>query len=120
MKGAFEKAGEWLRQKKDSTGSALIERGLQNLIAPYGRMLNLRIDSRNNSIQCELLLKGESSPIQISINRYELTNDDSGTCVVIHEASASREWMTTLLSQFVLGRKVRVPDQYAPFVRLLA
>ncbi|MSU60886.1 MAG: hypothetical protein EXS31_00575 [Pedosphaera sp.] len=120
MKGALEKVGGWLGRTRDAAGSMLVERAAQKLINNYGRMLNLRIDSKNNSIHCEILLKGEATPIQISINKYELTTDDSGTCLVIRDASASREWMTTVLSQFALGRKIRVPDEYAPFVRLLA
>ena len=115
-----EKLGGWLRSAKDVSTSAAARLALDKFLSDYGRMLNLQIDSKNHTLQCEVLLKGESSPLKISIENYELVQDSTGAHVIIHKASASREWISVALSQLVCGKKIRVPDQYAAIVRLLA
>ena len=62
----------------------------------FGQMLKLDINSEDKTIDLEVLLRGEASPLQIHIGHYEIrTGDDSG--VKISRIHTSREWMTDLI-----------------------
>ena len=109
----------WLRRQKDSASSFLIERALQRAIWNYGRMLNLNIDSRQKTAQCEVLLKGETQSLTLVLQQYEILTEPAGTFIVIHKATASREWLTAVLENFVCGKKIPVPETYAKVLRMM-
>jgi hypothetical protein len=110
---------EWFHQKKDASVSFLLEKAAQHKLAKYGRMLNLSIDSRQKSARIELLLKGESEPMIILVHEYELISEENGAWMVIRRLSISREWADTMAAEFVVGRKIPVPDKYVQMLRLL-
>jgi hypothetical protein len=116
----FERIADWLRRKKDSTSSFFVERALQTFLWDYGRMLNLKLDSRQKTVQCEVLLKGETHPITLDVHQYEILTEAAGTFVVIRKASASREWLAVVLENFVCGKKFPVPENYANILRMIA
>jgi len=116
----LNKFSGWLQRQKDSSSSFLLERALQRAIWDYGRMLKLTIDSRQKSAKCEVLLKGESEPVTLILQQYEIITEPAGTFVIIHKATASREWLTALLESFVRGKKIPVPEKYARVLRIVA
>ncbi len=67
------------------------------IIKGYGEMLNLRIDSDRKSFDAEVLLKGESAPISIRVERYEFSAADDKCYLKLEGLSASREWLTLLM-----------------------
>jgi hypothetical protein len=109
----------WMRKVKDSSTAFVAERALGGWIERYGHMLNLNIDSGRKTIECELLLKGETAPIVFQVKKYEVVTDASGTGIVIHEATASREWMAAILEDFVRGRRIPVPEKYTGILRMI-
>lgn len=82
-------------------------------------MLNLSIDSRSKSLRLEILPKGETEPITIVLEQYELLSGPDGTFLVVHRATASREWISLLLGDFLPGRRIRLPEKYAAALRLV-
>jgi len=114
----FDKIADWLRRQKDSAGSFFVERTVQRAIWDYGRMLNLNIDSRQKTVQCEVLLKGETQPLTLTLEKYEIVTEPAGTFIVIHKAAASREWLTAVLENFVRGKKIPLPESYAKILRM--
>ena len=59
-------------------------------------MLKLDINSGEKTINLEVLLRGESAPLQIHVGRYEfLAGDQSG--IKISQIQTSREWITELI-----------------------
>ncbi|MCI0538311.1 MAG: hypothetical protein L0Z50_24150 [Verrucomicrobiales bacterium] len=117
---SLDRMAGWLRRQKDSASSFLVERALQRALWDYGRMLDLKLDSRQKSVQCDLLLKGETQPVTIVVQQYDLVTDASGTFIVIRQATASREWLTAVLENFVCGKKFPVPEKYANLLRIIA
>jgi hypothetical protein len=98
---------------KDAGTSFIVERAVAHRLQPYGRMLNLSIDSKTKRIRLEILLKGETEPIAITIDEYQLTNAAGAEFIVIKKASASREWINALLQDFAIDKKVPLPAKYA-------
>ena len=102
---------------KDAGTSFVVERAVAHRLQPYGRMLNLSIDSKTKRIRLELLLKGETEPVTITIDEYQVTNSAGADFIVINKASASREWINALLQDFALGKKVPLPAKYSNMVK---
>ena len=85
-------------------------------LKPFGRATSLKIDSTNKTAEICLELNGEPAPITIHIQNYELTQDTTGTFVVIKAASTSREWMTALAREYLVGRRLPVPPEHAAMI----
>ncbi len=85
---------------------------LNRRFEPFGSMTNLQIDPAKRTATLELELKGETQPLKVNIQKYELTTVDGKTILEIKEVQTSREWLNLLLAE--LGRngklKFEVPE----------
>src|SRR5262245_52834875 len=88
-------AKDWLAQK---TISAVLN---QTVLTPYGELTNFNLDSHNRRLEGELRLKGETHPIRIQVQAYELIRDGDRIFVVIKQISTSREWLTNLAREYL-------------------
>ena len=82
-------------------------------------MTELLVDTKNKTVRVQLELLGEHEPIDIAITEYELHRNSRGARITIHRARASRQWMTTALEQFVIGKSFPIPAKAEPFLKLL-
>jgi hypothetical protein len=92
---------------------------LQKQLEPYGRLIGFALNSRQSTASLKVLLHGETEPITIDIEEYELVQNASGTYVSVKRARTSREWLTTLVQQFLQGRRFDIPDKYATYAKML-
>ena len=74
----------------------IIKHVLNYKFGRFGKMLKLEINSDKQSIELEVLPKGESSPITISIGRYEIMTG-SENAIKFNNITTSREWMTEVI-----------------------
>jgi hypothetical protein len=106
MLDSFKKA---LTAVKEGALEAGARAYLNREFEKYGAVTNLRIDSQRRTIVIEAALKGESSPLEVSVGGYEL-QDDRGSCLIIlRDFAASRGWVAAILNEFVAGRPLRIP-----------
>jgi hypothetical protein len=105
---------DWLIEKTVPT--ALNER----MLKPYGTLTDFKFDSKLRSAEGEMLLKGEREPIRIRINSYDLVNEGGRTFIIIREFIASREWITRLAQDFVIGRRFELPQSVGKYVAMIA
>lgn len=103
---------------KDAGASRLAEHAIQKQIEEYGDMLDLKINSQDKSIEVELLLKGEQHPMKVKIDKYELVDGPETDFIIVHKATASREWMDTLLQNFLIGKSIPIPHKQSRLLRL--
>ena len=82
---------------------------LQAKLKRFGTMTSLHIDSNRKTIRLELELKGESSPIVVEVENYDLLQQDDGTFLRLNRISASREWITLLLREWVPKQQIKLP-----------
>ncbi len=83
-------------------------------------MTELIIDTKKKTARVRLELLGETDPIEIQINGYRLTPAGDETSLVIDEASASREWLTIALREYVVGQSFTIPAKASTVLKLLA
>lgn len=76
-----------------------------------GQMTQIKIDSQAKRIDVELELKGETAPIQISVKSYDLSSEGSETFIHLGEIETSREWINSLLGDYLKPdqRRFKVP-----------
>ena len=82
-------------------------------LKPFGHATSLKLDSSNKSAEILLELKGEHAPIKIQIQDYEIVQEADGTFIVVKSVTTSREWMTAMAREYVIGRKLAVPPEAA-------
>lgn len=73
-------------------------------------MTTLQIDSANKKATLDLELKGETQPLRVTIDCYELTTLGEKTFLEIKELTTSREWINILAKEFFKGKKFEVPE----------
>ena len=81
------------------------------ILAPFGRATSLRIDSKAKTLNIELELKGESTPVNIELMDYEILNEAGSYAILVRQVRTSREWLTALATARFCDRKLPVPEQ---------
>lgn len=94
---------------KDAMASRAAQAYINNRIARYGELQELRIDSRGRTMEGTCLLHGEKSPITVQVERYEITERGGAKFLTVHRCRCARPWLQNLLSDFVEGRSVELP-----------
>ena len=82
-------------------------------LKPFGHATSLKLDSSNKSAEIVLELKGEHTPLTIHVQEYDVVREPNGTFVVVKAVTTSREWMTAIAREYVVGRKLAVPAEAA-------
>lgn len=100
--------------------SFLIQQALNGtVLKPYGKMLNLSIDSKEKTLSCTILPKGETEPIRIDIMRYAIESDGDKKVLVIEEIQVSREWMDVIAKKVASGARVPLEGALSAVVPLI-
>jgi hypothetical protein len=79
------------------------------LLERYGTVQDLRIDSARRSMEIVCLLEGETSPITVTVERYEITDAGGDKFVHIGASRCSRPWVQHFLEDHLYGRKFPLP-----------
>lgn len=106
-------AKDWLVEK---AGMALLN---QAVLKPYGTLTHLKLDTAARTIHADLELKGETEPVHLEVREYELRETDTRATVVLKDIHTSREWLTTLMKNFVVDREFNLPDSVRKFLPML-
>ena len=84
-----------------------------------GEMTELSIDTKTKRIRVRLELVGEKEPIEVEILRYSLKKKGDTTYITVEEATASREWLTVALREFLVGQDMAIPAKAGAVLKLL-
>jgi hypothetical protein len=115
-------AGGSLADSKDRLISARIKQELNIQLARYGQVLDVKLSTREQSIEVSAALKGEADPITIRIGKYSLLKENGQLWLTIDSRTieASREWVTLVLQDQARRQKLPIPQKYAWLVEFLA
>lgn len=100
-----------LRAIKDKSGSSAVRLAVNHYLERYGHMKKILIDSERRTITLELALKGESEPILVVVEEYELVSEGGAFFLVPNRVTTSREWLTVLAQSLVAGRRLPLPHK---------
>ena len=82
-------------------------------------MTELTIDTKKKRLRLQVELAGEPEPITIEIARYSLKTKGDKAQLTIEDATASREWLSVALKEFVIGRSFAVPAAAGALLKVL-
>src|SRR5689334_10730800 len=74
---------------------------------PLGKMTKLQIDATNQKASLEVELKGETQPLQITIQSYEVTDVGGKSFLEVKQMQTSREWMNIVAAELIKGGKLK-------------
>ncbi len=90
-----------LKRGLSSTVSYLATTYLNNtLLKGIGTMLKLQVVPDQGTMKIEVLLKGESEPLEVTVGEYECLNREEGGELVLRNIETSRQWINALLKGF--------------------
>jgi hypothetical protein len=94
---------------KDAMASRAAQAYVNNRIARYGQLQELRIDSRAHTMEGTCLLHGENAPITVHVERYDVSERGGVKFLTVQKCRCARPWLQNLLTDFVEGRSVELP-----------
>jgi hypothetical protein len=94
----------------DSAAAWAARKYINHRCESIGQMTTLQIDAAKKTAVFEFDLKGETQPLRVSIERYELTSAGDKTFVEIKDFHTSREWINYIARGLLNGRKFEVPE----------
>ena len=109
----------FLHRSKDATLAFTARISINKRLNSIGEMTELSIDTKKKRIRVRLELVGEKEPIEVEILRYHLKTKGEAAHITIEEATASREWLSVALREFVVGQDVKIPAKAAALLKLL-
>jgi len=115
-------AARVLSKTKDTLVAVGAKERFNQLIRPYGKVLEFRLDTRERTVFASFRLKGELEAIQFWIHQYELVTNKKGQTFIVVEGKdieTSREWLTKLIGDQLGRQKVLVPEQFGWLVQML-
>jgi hypothetical protein len=115
MPGAFSK-------NKDALVGLGAKEKANQIIQPYGEVVELRLNSAARTLSATLQLKGETSPVDISVREYSISRNEKGQTVVSidgRHVETSREWLTKLINDKLGEQNISVPERFGWLVRVL-
>ena|SRR5688572_19516946 len=86
------------------------------MLAPYGRVTDLKLNSATGELDVTLDLKGEVEPLRVHIQKYDLSEDAGRTFLTIRQIVTSRAWLTALAENLALNRPLELPPEVAKTV----
>jgi hypothetical protein len=92
---------------------------LNRKIRTFGHVTNLALDTAEHSLDLRVALHGESEPVDVRVNKYEIDHTASGPLLTIVDATTSRVWLTAALREFAVGHSWPIPSHVGLLPRLL-
>ena len=97
------------RAAKDALAGKSAKVYLNDLLSRYGRLEELRIDSKNGTMQVVCLLHGEKEPLVVEIGRYSIEQQGSQRVLRVADCRCSRLWVQNILTDHVEKKSFPLP-----------
>jgi len=108
--------GALARGAKDGALAMLIKGFVNDKFGMYGEVQDLTVDSKNNKLIAQVLLKGERERVTATIDRYELEQEGEEHYIVLKRLSSSREWLSLLLNRYLKDKRYKLPAAASKFL----
>jgi hypothetical protein len=115
-------AANVLRKTKDSLVAVGAKERFNQLIRPYGKVLDFHLNTRERSVFASFRLKGELEALQLWVHEYHLVENKKGQTFIVvdgKDIETSREWLTKLIGDQLGRQRVLIPEQFNWLTQLL-
>ncbi|MBC7368647.1 MAG: hypothetical protein H7343_17855 [Undibacterium sp.] len=94
---------------KDALTSRAAVTWANNLIARYGEVQHLKIDSRLKTLEVSCQLKGEVTPITVRIENYLVETEGDKRFLRASRFTCTRPWLQAVLSDHGPKQRIELP-----------
>lgn len=94
---------------KNYVASQAARKYVENLLARYGKLHDLKIDAKQRTVRLECMLHGEPQPMVVIVEEYNLENREGRHFARVVRCTCSRAWAQNLAEDFVIGREIEIP-----------
>jgi len=94
---------------KDAIASRAALTWANKVIARYGVVQDVRIDSKSKTLEVSCLLEGEPTPIAIKIENYVDESERDKKFIRANKFSCTRPWLQKLLADFGPRQRIELP-----------
>ena len=101
---------------KDKGLSKAAQVAINNYIKEFGEVVQLELDSQQKSMEMEIVLNGEVEPLKLKVGEYALIKEKDSYFLKVNKIQASREWINTLSTKYLNGKKFPIAKQYAQII----
>ena len=101
---------------KDTAVSKGLQLTANSLIKEYGKVLKLNVNSKDKSIDLEVMLDGEVEPISIKVGKYDIIEENGKKFIEIDNITTSRSWLNKVAINFINGKKLELPQKYSDII----
>lgn len=108
-----------IKKMKDAVLSKAAKIAINYQIKEYGKMLKLNLDSKQKSIEMEVMLDGEHEPLSVHVKNYEMTEEDGRYLLKVYGVTTSRTWINTIASSYLEGKSFEIPAEYAKMIKVI-
>lgn len=102
-------AGDMFHAAKDALTSRTALHFINQQIERYGELVDLKINSRNKTLEVSCLLHGETQPIHVTVGDYVVESTPEGRFVRVTQFRCNRPWLQNLLTDLLQDRRFAVP-----------
>ena len=107
------------KKMKDTALSKTTKIAINRYLKEYGKMLKLSLDSENKSIDIEVLLEGETEPLSVKVERYELAEENEKYFLKLYGIETSRAWINTVADTYLEGKAFEIPEEHAKMLKMI-
>lgn len=94
---------------KDAVAARAAQTYLNNLIARYGSVQRLHLDSSKKQMELVCLLEGEPTPIAVTVGQYEVESEGGKKFLRVSRCTCSRPWLQRVIADFGESRRFELP-----------
>jgi len=94
---------------KDALASRAAQTWANTLLARYGRVQELKIDSRRKTLEASCLFDGEATPITVKIENYSVEADGDKKFLRATTFTCTRPWLQSILSDHGPRQRIELP-----------
>lgn len=108
-----------VRHSKDAVLAFAIRRLLNVHLEAVGEIVSLSVDGARRRARMAVALRGEREAIDVHVRKYQLERAQGRDWLTVVDADASRDWITGVMHQFVIGRRFDMSPRAAAVMRAL-
>lgn len=97
------------RAAKDAIAGKSARAYLNDQIARYGTVEDLRIDSKLGTLTATCRLHGETTPLTVTVGRYTIESRGGQKFLRLEQCRCDREWVQNLVTDFGEGKSFPLP-----------
>ena len=94
---------------KDAMASRAAQSFVNSRISRYGQLQDFKIDSSAHRVEATCQLHGESEPIRVVVERYEIAERGGRKFIEVKAVHCARPWLQALLEDYAVDRPVELP-----------